>query len=55
MDQMHCYLTEHCLVCSMTFGNGVECPEIFSATVHYLQGFITNSDNTEMQKSGVMN
>ena len=30
MDQMICYLTEHCLVCNITFGNGFECAEILS-------------------------
>ena len=32
-EQMHCYLTEHCLVHSITFDNGVECPEIVSAVI----------------------
>ena len=29
MDQMICYLTEHCLVCNIS-DNGFECAEIFS-------------------------
>ena len=30
MDQMISYLTEHCLVCNIIFGNGFECAEILS-------------------------
>ena len=32
MDQMICYLTEHCLVCNTIFGNGFEWAEILSNT-----------------------
>ena len=34
-DQMHSCVTEHCLVHSITFDNGVGCPEIFSAVIHF--------------------
>ena len=30
MDQMICYLTEHCIVCNIVFANGFECAETLS-------------------------
>ena len=43
MDQMIYYLTEHCLVYNIIYGNGFECAEIFYTGIHFSNAKISEA------------